>query len=67
MQYFIRDDVNSFERGENHYKSGHVLECSVSEGQLVGCVQASMKVKDKTYRVKVSFADRELTFTNRSL
>ena len=40
--------------GEKHYKSGHVQECSVCEGQLVGSVRASMK--DKTYRVVVSFA-----------
>ena len=54
MMRFFKDEDKSVQRGENPYKSGHVLTCSVYEGQLVGSVRASMK--DKIYRVVVSFA-----------
>lgn len=54
MLHLIRDKDKSVQRGENHYRSGHVLECSVCECHLVGSVRDSMK--DKTYRVVVSFA-----------
>ena len=45
--------MKSVQRSEHHYKSGHALECSVSEGQPVGLVRAS--INEKTNRVVVSF------------
>ncbi|CAM4680807.1 unnamed protein product [Leuciscus chuanchicus] len=49
MMAFFKEENKSVKRGENHFKSGPVVECSVSEGQLVGFVRASMR--DKTYKV----------------
>lgn len=46
METFFRNEDKSVQMGENHFKSGHALECCVCEGQLVGSVRASMK--DKT-------------------
>lgn len=39
-------------RGENHYKSGHVLKCRHYRGELTGEVKASMK--SRIYTVSVS-------------
>ena len=61
MMAFFNDENKSVQRGETHLKSGHVIECSVSEGQLVGFLRASMR--DKTYKV-VSFAGRLVTLVN---
>ena len=52
---FYKDD-KSVDRGENHYKSGHVQQCSLDEGVLTGVVRASMR--DKVYRVSVSSASK---------
>ena len=62
MMAFFKEENKSVKRGENHFKSGHVVECSVSEGQLVGFVRASMR--DKTYKVVVSFAGRLVTLVS---
>ena len=37
---FYKDDKKSVDRGENHYKSGHVQQCSLDEGVLTGVVRA---------------------------
>lgn len=51
MSFFL-DDRKTIDRGENHYKSGHVEQCSLDAGLLTGIVRASMR--DKVYRVSVS-------------
>ncbi len=33
---FFQDEGKTINRGENHYKSGHVESCSNSKGELVG-------------------------------
>ena len=52
MLRYFKDEEKSVRRGENHYNSGHILACTVSQGQLIGSVRASMK--KKTYKVVVS-------------
>ena len=49
---FFKDEQKSINRGENHYKSGHVEQCRLDAGVLTGVVRASMK--DKVYNVSVS-------------
>lgn len=49
---FFVDNKKNIDRGENHYKSGHVEQCSLDAGLLTGYVRASMR--DKVYRVSVS-------------
>ena len=51
---FFKDEERSVNRGENHFKSGHVEQCSYAEGQITGLVRASMR--DRVYRVSVSVA-----------
>ena len=40
------------QRGESHYKSGHIESYSLSQGILVGTCRANMR--DKVYNVSVS-------------
>ncbi len=35
---FFLDEEKSTQRGETHYKSGHVESCSYLKGELVGSV-----------------------------
>ena len=49
---FFCDEPSRIQRGENHYKSGHVESCKYSDGIIRGSVQASMK--KKSYKVTVS-------------
>ena len=49
---FYVNESKSVSRGENHFKSGHVLSCSYFEGLITGKVRASMK--NKEYSVRVS-------------
>lgn len=50
MSFFI-DYRKSMARGKNHYKSGHVEQCSLDAGLLTSGVRVSMR--DKVYRVSV--------------
>lgn len=45
-RYEIYYVLVSVQRGESHFKSGHIIDCCVSESQLVGFIRASMR--DKT-------------------
>lgn len=49
---FYVNESKSVSRGENHFKSEHVLSCSYFEGLITGKVRASMK--NKEYSVRVS-------------
>lgn len=49
---FFSDESSRIQRGENHYKSGHIESCYYSDGIIRGSVQASMK--NKSYKVTVS-------------
>ena len=49
---FFADEPKSIKRGENHYKSEHVLSFLYSAGIITGTVHASMK--DKAYKASVS-------------
>ncbi|XP_030287897.1 myelin-oligodendrocyte glycoprotein-like isoform X2 [Sparus aurata] len=46
----VNGEDNSLERGEHHYKSGHVESCSHADGEMVGLVHASRR----EHRYKVS-------------
>ena len=46
---FFQGEDKSIERGENHYKLGHVESFSYDEGEIVGLVQASRRERDVTY------------------
>ena len=46
---FFQGEDNSFERGENHYKSGHVESFSFANGEIVDLVHASRRERDVTY------------------
>ena len=46
---FFQGEDNSIERGENHYKSGHVESFSYADGEIVGLVHASRRERDVTY------------------
>ena len=46
---FFQGEDNSIERGENHYKSGHVESFSNAGGEIVGLVHASRRERDGTY------------------
>ena len=48
---FFSGEPKSINRGENHYKSGHVESFHYSDGIIRGSVHASMK--DKSYKVTV--------------
>ena len=45
------DEPKSINRGENHYKSGHVESFHYSDGIIRGSIHASKK--DKSYKVTV--------------
>ena len=47
---FFQGEDKSIERGENHFKSGHVESFSYDEGEIVGLVQASRRERDVTYK-----------------
>ena len=49
---FFADEPKSIKRGENHYKSEHVLSFLYSAVIITGTVHASMK--DKAYKASVS-------------
>ena len=49
---FFSDEPKSIKRGENHFKSDHVLSFSYCPGMINGKIQASMK--DKAYKATVS-------------
>ena len=42
----------SIERGENHYKSGHVESFSYAGVEIVGLVPASHRERDGTYETR---------------
>ena len=46
---FSQGEDKSIERGENHYKSGHVESYSYADGGIVGLVHASRRERDGTY------------------
>ena len=46
---FFQWEDKSIERGENHYKSGHVESFSYADGEIVGLVHASRREHDVTY------------------
>ena len=52
---FFSGEKKSIKRGENHYRSEHVLSFSYCEGELSGRVKASMK--DKAYKTTVRISD----------
>ena len=49
---FFSGEQKSISRGENHYRSEHVVNFCYEQGVLRGQVQASMK--NKLYKVTVS-------------
>ena len=49
MLVFFQGEDKSIERGENHYKSGHVERFSYADGEIVGHVHASRSGRDGTY------------------
>ena len=51
VSYFSGEE-KSIKRGENHYKSDHVLTFSYSSGVMMGKVKASMK--DTVYKTTLS-------------
>ena len=55
------DEPKSINRGENHYKSGHVESFYYSDGIIRGSVHAS-SMKDKSYKVTV--CDQHVTLVN---
>ena len=64
MVRYFKDEDKSVRRGENHYKSDHILACTFSQGQLMGVVRASMK--DKSYKVLVSLVNYLCLYINQS-
>ena len=46
---FFQGEDKSIERGENHYKSGHVQSFSYADGKIVGLLHASRRERDVTY------------------
>ena len=49
---FFKGEEKSVNRGQNHFKSGHVEQCIYTKGQINGVVRASMR--DRLYQVSVS-------------
>ena len=49
LHRFFQGEDKSIERGENHYKSGHVQSFSYAEGKIVGLLDASRRERDVTY------------------
>ena len=46
---FFRWEDKSIERGESHFKSGHVESFSYADGEIVGLVHDSRRENDVTY------------------
>ena len=46
---FFQGEDKSIERGENHYKSGHVQSFSYVDGKIVGLLHASRRERDGKY------------------
>jgi hypothetical protein len=53
--YFQVED-KGIERGEKHYKSGHVESFSYADGELVGLVHASRRERGVKYEQVVSLS-----------
>ena len=51
MLGFFQGKDKSIERGENHYKLGHVESFSFADGEIVGLVHASRRERDGTYEM----------------
>ena len=49
MLGFLQGKDKSIERGENHYKFGHVESFSYADGEMVSLVHASSRERDGTY------------------
>ena len=49
LHRFFQGEDKSIERGENHYKSGHVQSFSYADGKIVGLLHASRRERDVTY------------------
>ncbi|XP_022778649.1 uncharacterized protein LOC111320231 [Stylophora pistillata] len=58
---FFSDESSRIQRGENHYKSGHIESCYYSDGIIRGSVQASMK--NKSYKVTINLHGSEISST----
>ena len=54
IQFFHNDEPKLLQRGENHFESGHVEDCSYISGRFVGQVRASYEQKGKIHSVLVS-------------
>ena len=54
---FFKDEENSIDKGENHYRSNHVESFAYIPGVLRGQVHAS--TKNKVYNVTVSEGQNE--------
>ena len=52
LYHFFQGEDKSIERGENHYKSGHVDSFSYADGEIVGLVHASRR--ERRYKASVS-------------
>ena len=46
---YFHGEEKSIERGENHYKSGHVQSFIYADGKIVGLLHASRRERDVTY------------------
>ena len=46
---FFQGEDKSIERGEKHFKSGHVESFSYADGKIVGLVHAGRREHDVTY------------------
>ena len=49
---FFQGENKSLERGQNHYKLGHVESFSYANGEMIGLVHASRR--EQCYKVSVS-------------